>query len=96
VAIARGLFRQVENDPGDLTAARKFLTVYLRGARDATVKFADAYAQARDAKVRTDYEALLGDLETTFAERTKALLANDHTDLNVEIEVLRERLAQEV
>jgi hypothetical protein len=95
VQIARGLFRQVENDPGDLTAARKFLTVYLMGARDATVKFADAYAQARDAKVRADYEALLGDLETTFAERTKALLANDHADLNVEIEVLRERLAQE-
>jgi hypothetical protein len=94
--VARGLFRQVENDPGDLTAARKFLTVYLMGARDATVKFADAYAQARDAKVRADYEALLGDLETTFAERTKALLQNDHADLNVEIEVLRERLALEV
>lgn len=93
--IARGLFRQVENDPGDLTAARKFLTVYLMGARDATVKFADAYAQARSAKVRADYEALLGDLETTFAERTKALLQNDHADLNVEIEVLRERLALE-
>lgn len=94
-AIARGLFRQVENDPGDLTAARKFLTVYLMGARDATVKFADAYAQARDAKLRADYEALLGDLETTFAGRTKALLENDHADLNVEIEVLRERLALE-
>ncbi|MGV8952312.1 MAG: 5-bromo-4-chloroindolyl phosphate hydrolysis family protein [Cypionkella sp.] len=90
--IARGLFRQVENDPGDLTAARKFLTVYLMGARDATVKFADAYAQGRDAKIRSDYEALLDDLETTFAERTKALLQNDHTDLDVEISVLRERL----
>ncbi len=93
--IARGLFRQVENDPSDLTGARKFLTVYLMGARDATAKFADAYVQARDPKVRADYEALLDDLETTFAERTKALLQNDHTDLDVEIQVLRERLAQE-
>jgi hypothetical protein len=94
--IARGLFRQVENDPSDLTGARKFLTVYLMGARDATAKFADAYAQSRDPKVRSDYEALLDDLETTFVERTKALLANDHTDLDVEIQVLRERLATEI
>jgi hypothetical protein len=63
------LFRTIEGDPGDLTAARKYLSVYLLGARDATVKFADHYAQTRDAAARTDYEALLTDLETTFARR---------------------------
>ena len=89
---ARGLFRSVESDPGDLTAARKFLSVYLQGARDATVKFATLYAHNRDAKARADYEALLTDLETTFAARTTALLANGHTDLDVEISVLRDRL----
>jgi hypothetical protein len=92
---ARGLFRSIENDPGDLTAARKYLTVYLMGARDATVKFADVYARARDAKARSDYEALLGDLETNFAARTTALLSNNHTDLDVEIQVLRDRLKLE-
>ncbi|MFT7058400.1 MAG: hypothetical protein ACJASV_000900 [Pseudorhodobacter sp.] len=89
---ARQLFRTVEGDPGDLTAARKYLGIYLQGARDATAKFADLYAQNRDAKIRTDYEALLTDLETNFASRTTALLNDNHTDLNVEIEVLRERL----
>lgn len=93
--IARSLFRSVENDPGDLTAARKYLSVYLMGARDATVKFADAYAQGRDAKIRSDYEALLGDLETTFAERTQSMLSGSHTDLDVEIQVLRDRLKLE-
>jgi 5-bromo-4-chloroindolyl phosphate hydrolysis protein len=92
---ARGLFRTVETDPGDLTAARKFLSVYLMGARDATVKFADIYAHNRDAKARADYEALLTDLETTFAQRTTALLSNGHTDLDVEISVLRDRLKLE-
>jgi len=92
---ARGLFRSVEGDPGDLTAARKFLSVYLQGARDATVKFAAVYAQNRDPKARADYEALLTDLETTFAARTTALLANGHTDLDVEISVLRDRLRYE-
>ena len=92
---ARTLFRGVESDPRDLTAARKFLTVYLMGARDATVKFADAYSPSRDPKIRADYEALLNDLETHFAERTQALLSDTHTDLNVEIQVLRERLQLE-
>lgn len=92
---ARGLFRTVESDPGDLTAARKFLSVYLMGARDATVKFADLYAHNRSASARADYEALLTDLETTFASRTTALLANGHTDLDVEISVLRDRLKLE-
>jgi len=92
---ARSLFRSVESDPGDLTAARKFLSVYLQGARDATAKFADLYAQNRDPKARADYEALLTDLETTFAARTTVLLANGHTDLDVEISVLRDRLKYE-
>ena len=40
-------------------------------------------------------EALLTDLETTFASRTTALLAGGHTDLDVEISVLRDRLKYE-
>jgi hypothetical protein len=91
-AVARGLFRTVEGDPRDLTAARKYLSVYLMGARDATVKFADHFAQTRDAGARADYEALLTDLETTFAEKSKTFLTNSRSDLDVEIAVLRDRL----
>jgi hypothetical protein len=91
-AAARSLFRTIEADPGDLTAARKYMSVYLMGARDATAKFADHYAQTRDAGARADYEALLADLETTFAEKTTTFLSNNRTDLDVEIAVLRDRL----
>jgi len=94
-ATARQLFRSIESDPGDLTAARKYLSVYLMGARDATVKFADHYARALDPEARAEYEALLTDLETTFADRTQALLSNDRTDLDVEISVLRDRLKRD-
>jgi len=93
--LARDMFRTVEEDPRDLTAARKYLGVYLLGARDATAKFADIYARTRDAKARADYEALLDDLEKNFAARTRAMLLDNKTDLNVEIEVLRERLERE-
>ncbi|KIC16860.1 5-bromo-4-chloroindolyl phosphate hydrolysis family protein [Leisingera sp. ANG-DT] len=94
-SVARELFRTVEEDPRDLTAARKYLTVYLQGARDATVKFADIYARSQDAQARADYLALLDDLEQNFAARTRKMLVEDRTDLTIEIDVLRDRLQRE-
>lgn len=91
----RAMFRTVEEDPRDLTQARKYLTVYLQGARDATVKFADLYARNRDAGVRADYVQLLDDLEHNFSARTQRMLLTDRSDLDVEIEVLRDRLNRE-
>ncbi|MEL6280987.1 MAG: 5-bromo-4-chloroindolyl phosphate hydrolysis family protein [Pseudomonadota bacterium] len=92
---ARQMFRTVEEDPRDLTSARKFLGVYLLGARDATVKFADLYARTGDEGARDDYLALLDDLEQNFAQKTLAMIEGDRTDLDVEIGVLRDRLSRE-
>lgn len=92
---ARTLFRTVEEDPRDLTAARRYLGVYLMGARDATIKFADLWAKTRDPGARADYEALLDDLEANFARRTSALLTDNRSDLDIEIGVLRDRLKRE-
>ena len=94
-ATARDLIRTVEEDPRDLTAARKYLGVYLMGARDATVKFADVYSRTRDTQARDDYAALLDDLSDNFAARTRKLLVDDRSDLNIEIDVLRDRLQRE-
>ncbi|WP_299649399.1 5-bromo-4-chloroindolyl phosphate hydrolysis family protein [uncultured Jannaschia sp.] len=91
-ATAREMFRVVEDDPRDLNAARKFLTVYLMGARDATAKFADLYASTRDRQAKVDYFHLLDDLERGMDARRETLLSSDRTDLDVEIEVLRDRL----
>lgn len=92
---AKDLFRTVEEDPRDLTGARKYLSVYLMGARDATVKFADVYGKTNDPQALADYELLLTDLETNFAARTRKMLLDDRSDLTVEIDVLRNRLKQE-
>lgn len=92
---AREMFRTVEEDPRDLTGARRYLGVYLLGARDATAKFADIYARTRDAQARADYAALLDDLEQSFSARTRKMLLEDRSDLTVEIDVLRERLERE-
>lgn len=92
---ARELFRTVEEDPRDLSGARRYMTVYLQGARDATIKFADIHARTRDPQALADYTALLDDLEQNFAARTRKMLLDDRSDLTVEIDVLRERLQRE-
>lgn len=94
-AVARRMIRTVEEDPRDLTAARKFLSIYLMGARDATTKFVDLYARGKDEDVRASYEALLDDLEQNFAARTEKLMRDDRTDMDIEINVLRDRLKRE-
>jgi hypothetical protein len=92
---ARKMIRTVEEDPRDLSGARKFLGVYLMGAKDATIKFVDLYRRSQNAEARHDYEALLGDLEQNFAARTQKMLLDDKTDMDIEIKVLRDRLHRE-
>ncbi len=94
-AAARRMIRTVEEDPRDLTGARKFLGVYLMGARDAAAKFADLYKRQRDEDARTEFEALLEDLEKNFAARTEKMLLDDRSDMDIEIKVLRDRLQRE-
>lgn len=91
----RKLIRTVEEDPRDLTAARKYLGVYLLGARDATTKFTDIYTNSQSVDARRDYLALLDDLQRNFAARNEKLMLDDHSDLTVEIDVLRDRLDRE-
>lgn len=94
-AIARRMITTVEKDPRDLTGARKYLGVYLMGARDATIKFVDLYTHTKDADVHAKYAALLDDLEQNFIARTDKMLVDDRSDMDIEINVLRDRLRRE-
>ncbi|MEO1492855.1 MAG: 5-bromo-4-chloroindolyl phosphate hydrolysis family protein [Pseudomonadota bacterium] len=94
-ATVRDMIKIVEQDPRDLSRARRYLGVYLKGAEDATQKYADNHERLNDPKLRTDYLDLLTDLEQSFSRGKESLLLDDRTDLEVEIEVLRERLGQE-
>lgn len=91
----REMIRTVEEDPRDLTAAKKFLGVYLMGARDAAVKFSDINARKPDRGAKSDFMMLLTDLEETFDKKIDKLLLDNNADLSVEIEVLRDRLHRE-
>ena len=75
--------------------ARRYLGVYLMGARDAAVKFADIYSRTQDRGAKSDFMMLLTDLEESFGQKTEKLLLDNNADLSVEIEVLRDRLQRE-
>ena len=94
-ATVRRLIARVEEDPRDLTAARRYLGVYLMGARDAAQRYARLQGTRGDSGARADFLQLIADLEDGFGAKTEALLLDDATDLTVEIDVLRERLARE-
>jgi len=94
-AAAREVLRAVEEDPRDLLRARKFLSVYLKGARDAAVKYADARERGDDPEITRQFAALLADLEASFTAQREKLLLDDRADLEIEIEVLRDRLKQD-
>lgn len=92
---AQRMIDTVQSDPRDLTGARKYLGVYLMGARDASLKFAEHYGKTHDENSRAEYEALLSDLQTNFSAMTGKLRENNRLDMDIEIKVLRDRLQRE-
>lgn len=95
LASAREMLRTVEEDPRDLTRARKYMSVYLKSARDATVKFAQLAQRGPEPGKQAEFEALIADLETSFNGERRLMLQDNQSDLDVEIEVLQDRLKKE-
>ena len=94
-ATAGELIARIENDPREQRRARRFLAVYLVGARDATVRFAQLYSEQGRPEIRDKFAALLDDLEVQFNRHRDSLTEDSRTALDVEIDVLRERLRQD-
>lgn len=94
-ASVRHLFDRVQDNPAGLGSARRYLGVYLLGARDATVRFVDLYALTGDTEARRAFETFLDDLEKDFIAKSDKLLEGNREALDIEMSVLRERLARE-
>lgn len=92
---AREMFRTVEHDPRDLSSSRRYLGLYLQGARDATKQYVDLTRRTPDSEAKASYIAFLDDLEANFTAKTETLLTNNKDALTIEIDVLRERLQRE-
>ncbi len=93
ISKARGILDLIEEDPKDLSRARKFLKVYLDGTARVTESYANTQNKsASTAALDQNFAEVLESIETTFDEQHKKLLENDQFDLDVKIEVLKAQL----
>jgi hypothetical protein len=92
---AEAVVRLVERDPMDLRRVRRLLSVYLVGAHDATMRYAQTAESARDESARAEFLSLLDDLAEHVRRNRVAIESGARVALDVEIEVLRDRLKME-
>lgn len=93
--IARHILIELEEDPGDIRRARKFLKVYLEGARKVTEGYAKTHSLADSSELEQNFRNVLAKIETVFIEQKDKLIENEIFDLDVQIEVLNTQLKEE-
>ncbi|MGI9304877.1 MAG: 5-bromo-4-chloroindolyl phosphate hydrolysis family protein [Gammaproteobacteria bacterium] len=92
---AREILTVIEEDPRDLRRARKFLKVYLDGAKQVSEGYARAHKRDQHKELEQNFRNVLVTIEEVFAEQHQKLLENDILDLDVQMEVLSAQLKRE-
>lgn len=95
VANTREVLHLIEQDPTDLRRARKFLKVYLLGARNVTEQYVKTHRHQDNQELEQNFRNVLDSIEGVIAEQHEKLLENDVLDLDVKIEVLEAQLKHE-
>ncbi|MEO1292003.1 MAG: 5-bromo-4-chloroindolyl phosphate hydrolysis family protein [Pseudomonadota bacterium] len=91
---ARKVLGIIRADPNDMMRAKKFLRVYIPSARRSVEKFAGL--GVKDAELDARFRRLVEEMTSVCARQADNLTADDRTDLEVEMEVLADRLNQEI
>lgn len=92
-AAAREVLEHIAEDPGDLRRARKYLKVYIPSARAAVAKFAGLGVV--DAELSNRFRGLVEEMTATGRRQLETLRLDDKTSLEVEMDVLADRLGAE-
>ena len=93
-AAAREIIAAIATDPGDLRRARKFLKVYVPAARASVEKFI-ALGVVNDPALDAKFGNMLTEMTEASRRQRDALALDDKIDLEVEMEVLADRLTRE-
>jgi hypothetical protein len=93
--LARSVVDLLEEDPGDLRRARRFLHVYLSGAQQVTERYATKNPLQPTPELDDRFRHVLGTIEQVFEEQRRRLLEDEVLDLDVQIEVLHRQLELE-
>jgi hypothetical protein len=82
----------IQEDPKDIRVARKFLIVYI----DGIAKVTNAYTQLEEEEITMETKerlyTLMDDVESKFSSELQRLKENNHFDLDVHIDVLKEQI----
>lgn len=89
-ASARAVLEAIAADPGDLRRSRKYVKVYIPSARAAVEKYAGLGVV--DAELGARFRALVTEMTETGRRQLETLRLDDKTSLEVEMDVLVERL----
>jgi 5-bromo-4-chloroindolyl phosphate hydrolysis protein len=92
---AREIVGIIQEDPGDIRRARKFLNVYLDGALKVTKGYAEMQDKHQSEELTQNFNNVLQTIESVFVEQKTKLLEDDILDLDVQIEVLTTQLKHE-
>lgn len=92
---AREILGVMEEDPADIRRARRFLNVYLDGARRVTEGYARAHKRSETAELDSNFRNVLTTIEGVFDQQHQKLLEHDKLDLDVQIDVLSQQLRKE-
>lgn len=92
---ARVILAQLEQDPKNLSRARRFLVTYLDGTRDVVTKYAAQQRDLSETVLAENFRRVLTTIEQVFAEQEEVLKQDDKLDLEVQIEVLETQLKRE-
>lgn len=95
VAGAEQVLATIEENPRTLRRARRFINVYLDGARQVTETYARTHTQDTPPALEHNFRQLLIDMEAVCGEQQRKLADNNLNDLDVQIEVLATRLKHE-
>ncbi len=93
--VADSILAEIAADPRDFRRARKFLNVYLDGARQVTEGYARTHPQSQIGELEQNFRNVLETIESVFQEQHQKLLEEDVFDLDVKIEVLTTQLKRE-
>ncbi len=93
---AKEVLKLIEENPNDLYRARKFLVVYLDGARRVIEGYAKTKKEGdENRELEEKFRKILDTIENSFKQQRQKLKENAIENLDVQIEVLKKQMKYE-
>jgi len=92
VGKAENILQTIQEDPKDIRVARKFLIVYIDGIAKVTEAYTDLDETDITTQTKKKLHLLMDDVEVKFDKELARLKSNNHFDLDVHIDTLKEQI----